>query len=128
MRSGQKFYICKHCGNLVGSIDQNGAPMSCCGEKMGELIPNSVEASAEKHIPDVKVSGNEVVVQVGSVLHPMEEGHSIKFIYIETELGGQRKACKIGGEPKASFGVIDDKPIAVYTYCNLHGLWKTEIK
>ena len=128
MRSVQKFYICHHCGNLAGLINEKGAPMVCCGEKMSELVPNSVEASSEKHLPDVKVSGNTVTVQVGSALHPMEAEHSIKFIYLETELGGQRKACKAGGEPKQSFSLTDDKPVAVYAYCNLHGLWKTEVK
>ena len=29
---------------------------------------------------------------------------------------------------KLSFSFANDKPIAVYAYCNLHGLWKTEIK
>ena len=99
----------------------------CCDLAMTELVANTVEASSEKHLPDVTVSGNEIQVSVGSVLHPMEEGHHIKFVYVETECGGQRKALKIGEEPKASFSFLEDKPIAVYEYCNLHGLWKTEI-
>ena len=94
---------------------------------MAELTPNTVEASVEKHIPDVTVLGDKINVLVGSAPHPMEEAHHIAFVYVETERGGQRKCLKIGEEPKLSFAVSDDKPKAVYAYCNLHGLWKTEL-
>ena len=124
----QKFYICKHCGNMIGLIEDKGVPMMCCGEEMTELVANTVEASAEKHLPDISVSGDSICVKVGSVPHPMEEAHHISFVYIETERGGQRKCLKIGEDPKLSFCFSDDKPVAVYAYCNLHGIWKTEIK
>ncbi|MCL2138740.1 MAG: desulfoferrodoxin [Treponema sp.] len=123
----QKFFICKVCGNIVGMINESGVPMTCCGETMTELIPNTVEASMEKHLPVVEKTDGGINVCVGSVEHPMEEGHHIFFIYVETEKGGQRKRLEIGKEPKASFSFSDDRPLAVYAYCNLHGLWKTEI-
>ena len=37
-----KFYICNHCGNLVTTIHNAGVPLVCCGEKMKELVPNTV--------------------------------------------------------------------------------------
>ena len=49
-----KFYICEHCGNLVTTIHNAGVPLVCCGEKMKALLPNTVEASGEKHLPDRK--------------------------------------------------------------------------
>lgn len=128
MCSKQKFFICKHCGNLIGLIDNKGVPMVCCGEKMTELIPNTAEASVEKHLPVVTVLGNKIEVEIGSIPHPMEEAHYIDFIYVETVHGGQRKCLKVGDTPKAVFSLEDDEAIAVYAYCNLHGLWKTEIK
>ena len=127
MSRTQRFFICKHCGNLVSLIEDSGAPLVCCGEKMTELVPNTAEAATEKHLPAVTVSEDCVEVQVGSVPHPMTEEHHITFIYVETEHGGQRKCLKAGEEPKASFCVSDDKPVAVFAYCNLHGLWKTEL-
>ena len=127
MSGKQKFFHCKRCGNIIGLINDSGVPMICCGEKMTELVPNTVEASVEKHLPVVSFSGSSLSVQVGGAPHPMEEGHHIAFIYVETEKGGQRKSLKTGGEPKTSFVFADDKPAAVYAYCNLHGLWKTEI-
>ena len=123
----QRFFICQHCGNMIGLIKDEGIPLVCCGDEMTELIPNTAEASVEKHLPDVNVSGDSISVQVGSVQHPMEDAHHISFVYVETEQGGQRKYLKTGTAPKLSFSFVDDKPIAVYAYCNLHGLWKTEV-
>jgi hypothetical protein len=39
-------------------ISDKGVPVICCGTKMEELIPNTVEASTEKHLPVVEVVGN----------------------------------------------------------------------
>ena len=44
-----KFYVCKHCGNLVGIINNSGVPMICCGEPMSELVANTEDAAVEKH-------------------------------------------------------------------------------
>lgn len=121
-----KFYICKHCGNIVGLIHNAGVPLVCCGEKMSELVPNTTEAATEKHLPVVEMDGNIVKVSVGSVEHPSTEEHYIAWVYLETAHGGQRKAIKPGDKPEVSFALQDDELIAVYAYCNLHGLWKTE--
>ena len=40
-----KFYICRTCGNIIEKINDSGVPVVCCGKKMEELIPNTVEAS-----------------------------------------------------------------------------------
>lgn len=127
MSGSHKFFICKHCGNMVGMIDNKGVPLICCGEAMDELVPNTVEASHEKHIPVVTQGHHGITVTIGSVEHPMTGEHHIVFIYVETEHGGQRKNLEIGDAPTATFGFIDDKPVAVYAYCNIHGLWKTEL-
>lgn len=127
MRTRQRFFICDHCKNMLGLVQDKGVPVVCCGEKMKELVANTVDAAKEKHVPEVKIEGDTVNVSVGSVLHPMEEAHHITFIYLETEAGGQRKSLAVGSSPVASFKVVDDKPLAVFEYCNLHGLWKTEI-
>jgi superoxide reductase len=123
-----KFFRCNHCGNIVGIINNAGVPLKCCGEDMEELVANTVEASKEKHVPVVTIEGNTVLVEVGSVAHPMEEKHYIQWIYIQTERGGQRKNLEPGDAPKASFALVDDEVVAVYEYCNIHGLWKTDIK
>ena len=96
-------------------------------EKMQELTANTTEAAQEKHLPVIAVNENLVTVTVGETAHPMAEEHSIQWIYLQTKKGGQRKALKPGEAPKAVFALAEDEPVAAYAYCNLHGLWKTEI-
>ena len=122
-----KFYICEHCGNIVGMIHNAGVPMMCCGQKMTKLEAGVVEASHEKHIPVVTVEGNTVRVNVGSVTHPMSEEHHIAWVYLQTNRGGQRKCLDFTGAPEVTFALADETPVAVYAYCNLHGLWKADI-
>ena len=122
-----KFFKCKTCGNIVGMINSSGVPIMCCGAPMDELKANTEDAAQEKHVPAVTIEGNKVTAVVGDVEHPMLDEHFIQWIYLETENGGQRKALKPGDTPKAVFAVEDDKPVAVYEYCNLHGLWKKDL-
>ena len=122
-----KFYICPHCGNIVEMVHNAGPKPFCCGQKMNELVPNTVEASGEKHIPAVHVGENRVEVNVGSVNHPMEEVHWIEWVQLITDQGSYRKWLNPGQAPNVSFLLNGEKPLAVYAYCNLHGLWKTEL-
>lgn len=123
----KKFYICRHCGNLIEMVHDAKVPVFCCGQKMEALVPNTVEASGEKHIPVVALKGNEVHVNVGSVDHPMVPEHFIEWVYVETEKGGYRKELNPGSDPNVVFSLGDDKAVAVYAYCNLHGLWMTQL-
>lgn len=123
-----KFYRCNHCGNVIEKLIDSGVPVVCCGENMVELIPNTSDGASEKHVPVVEINGNDVVVRVGAVDHPMIPAHYIQWIYVQTNLGGMRKdlTCDVG--PTASFKLSDgEKVLAVYEYCNLHGLWKTSL-
>ena len=121
----QKFFKCNHCGNIIAMVKSSGVSVVCCGEKMQELIPGTVEASVEKHLPAYKVEGNKVFVTVGSVAHPMTEEHLIEWVSLQTKFGNQRKAIKAGDAPEVCFTMCEgDEVEAVYAYCNLHGLWK----
>ncbi|WFR58435.1 desulfoferrodoxin family protein [Anaerocolumna sp. AGMB13025] len=127
MKKEPKFFVCKHCGNFVTLLHESGAPLTCCGDQMTEVIPNTTEAATEKHLPVVTVNGDEVTVLVGSVEHPMLPEHFIQWIYLETDKGFQVKYLTPGEAPKAVFVLKDEKPVAAYELCNLHGLWKTVI-
>ena len=122
-----KFYICPHCGNIVEMVNDAGVKPFCCGQKMKELIPGSVEASGEKHIPAVKIGEGIVEVNVGSVDHPMVDVHWIEWVQLVTDKGSYRKWMNPGEAPNVKFLLGEEKPEAVYAYCNLHGLWKTEL-
>ncbi len=124
-----KFYICDVCGNIVQKVHDSKVPVMCCGKPMRELVPNTTEAANEKHLPVVKVEGNVVRVQVGSVEHPMTEGHWITWIMLETNQGMNRKPLTPSDRPEAVFVLAENEtPLAAYEYCNLHGLWKTVIE
>lgn len=122
-----RFFVCEHCGNQIEMIKDNGVPVMCCGQKMTELIPGTSDGAAEKHVPVFTVDGNKVLVSIGSVEHPMVEAHFIEWIAVETVKGTQRKYLKPEEKLVAEFELIaDDSVVAVYAYCNLHGLWKAE--
>lgn len=120
-----KFFVCEHCGNIVTFLHSTGVPVMCCGQKMTELVPGTVDAAAEKHVPVVEANGNVVTVKVGAVEHPMLPEHSIQWIVLETSQGSQIKYLKPGEKPMAQFILAEGETVvSAYEYCNLHGLWK----
>jgi superoxide reductase len=127
MKKRTLFYVCKHCGNLVTFIHESGAPLTCCGDLMEQVLPNTVDAATEKHVPVVETVDGQVVVTVGSVEHPMTPEHYIQWIYVETEKGFQIRYLSPEDKPTATFSILDDKVLSVFEYCNLHGLWKTDL-
>lgn len=123
-----KFYLCEHCKNVVVKVIDHKVPVVCCGEVMKELVANTTDAATEKHVPVVNVDGQKVEVVVGSTVHPMTEEHLIEFIAIETNKGYSIHHLTAQDEPKTVFTLSEgETPVAVYEYCNLHGLWKTEL-
>ena len=122
------FYRCQHCGNIVVKLVDSGVPVVCCGEPMQKLEANVTDAAKEKHVPDVTADGNRIAVQVGQTAHPMTEEHHIAFIALETEKGFQTATLNPGEQPAASFVLAEgETAVAVYAWCNLHGLWKKNL-
>lgn len=123
-----EFYKCAHCGNVAIKPVDSGVPLVCCGEKMELLEAGVTDAATEKHVPVATVSGNQVEVVVGEVEHPMTEEHLIAFIALETKASYQVARLTAADAPRATFAIAEgDAPVAVYEYCNLHGLWKAEL-
>lgn len=124
-----KLYKCDICGLIVEVVNDTGATPICCGQEMRELIPGSVDASHEKHVPVIYIDGKKVNVCVGSLPHPMTEAHRIEWIMLKTKRGTQRKMLKADMNPEVCFRLCEGDCVkAVYAYCNLHGLWKAEPK
>ena len=122
-----QLFKCAICGNIITHVKKSGVPVMCCGRKMEELVPGTSDGAAEKHVPVIKQDGNKVVVEIGSVEHPMVDAHYIEWIVLETEKGVLRRNLNPGEAPKAEFVLADDdKVVAAYEYCNLHGFWKAE--
>lgn len=125
-----KFYRCSVCGNLVGLIHEGQGQMMCCGQPMTELTANTTDAAQEKHVPVVEFdqAAGVLKVTVGSVAHPMTPEHLIEWIHVQTKKGGMMCHLTAEDKPEAVFKIADgDAPVAVYEYCNLHGLWKADV-
>ena len=76
---------CKTCGATIKVIEDcncNGCGIICCGEQMQTLIPNSVDAAIEKHVPTYEIVENEILVKVN---HVMEKEHFIEWISLVKE-------------------------------------------
>ena len=78
---------------------------------------------SKKHTPIIRYYNNVITIVLSEVPHPMEENHYIDFVILETKKGYQIKYLN-KTEPEASFVIYDDTLVAVYGYCNLHGLWR----
>ena len=123
-----KFYKCKNCADIVLGIEGGSSQFSCCEQVMELLVPNTVDASFEKHVPVVTTDGAVMTVKVGSAPHPMIPEHYIEFIYLETSRGdGVLHKLKPGEEPEAVIDIGKLDPVAAYAYCNIHGLWMAEL-
>lgn len=119
-----KLYRCSHCGNIIYKVYDTKVPVVCCGEKMEEMKAGTTDGAREKHVPVVTREGNEVTVQVGSVLHPMVEEHYIPIIAAVAEDTVVFKLPKPGQDPILKT-TLEGK-VTAYEWCNLHGFWKGE--
>ncbi|MDO4542345.1 MAG: desulfoferrodoxin family protein [Bacillota bacterium] len=119
-----KLYICETCGSILWRV-ADGAHLVCCGNSMQVLEPNTTEAAVEKHIPQAKKEDDKLVIEVGSVDHPMAEEHYIMWIAAVGDDIVVKKDLHPGEAPALT--VCDRGFKEVYAYCNLHGLWKGEV-
>ena len=123
-----KFYYCEECQNLVVVLNDSGVPMKCCGQPMIELVPNTGNASPEKHLPILKLDGTQAVVTVGTEEHPMDSNHFIEWIALQTGQSVQCKPLSPDIPPSQTFHLCPGVSVeAVYAFCNLHGLWKSQV-
>jgi len=120
------FYMCRVCKKVVEVVKDSFGTMTCCSAQMEKLIPNTTDASSEKHVPVVTIDNGKINVKVGSIPHPMIDEHYIEWIVATYGNRVNRYILKPGDEPAAAFCAKnpDMSDLEVYAYCNLHGLWK----
>ena len=76
---------CMSCGAIVKVLKDctcNNCGIKCCGEEMQILLPNSVDAAIEKHVPTYEKVEDEILVKVN---HVMEKEHFIEWISLVKE-------------------------------------------
>lgn len=121
----QNFYYCRHCGNIIAKVNDSGVKVTCCGEPMEILAPNTNDGAKEKHVPVYSVRCGKVSVKIGEIPHPMTNEHRIEWVKLQTNKGNQFKRLLPNTEPTLTFCIEKDEKVeAVFAYCNLHGLWK----
>ena len=117
---------CLKCGAIVKVIEDchcKDCGINCCGEPMKELKVNSTDGAVEKHKPEYTFKDGKLIVTVN---HVMEKDHYIEWICLLTEDREEYVYLNPNDEPKAVFDIVNNGK--VYSYCNKHGLWVTEIK
>ena len=116
-------YKCEICGNVVDKLVDGGGTLVCCGQDMKELPKLSGDEGLEKHKPVITRTEAGISVNVGSVDHPMEEKHSIKYIQVVDKGVTLTKILNVGEKPHADFiGEFSDD-VKALAYCDVHGLW-----
>ena len=111
------FKKCMKCGSVVYVVNGKSNIM-CCGNEMKELVPNSVDAAFEKHVPNVEKVKDKIKV---SVNHVMDEDHFIEWIAMKVDDSITIKKLKPGHDAVVTFDYL--LGFKVYSYCNKHGLW-----
>ena len=118
-----KLRKCNSCGATVKVLTDCNCPCGiiCCEEKMEEVVPNSVEASFEKHLPTYEIVDNKIKVKVN---HVMEDDHYIEWVTFVTNDKEETVYFNSGETAEAEFPY--EKGI-LYSYCNIHGLWMSKV-
>lgn len=120
----REIYRCEICGNVVEILNEGAPDLHCCGQAMVKLDAKSEDEGQEKHVPVIEETDSGVTVKVGSVEHPMEEKHYIKFIEVLTTDTVLKAELRPGDAPVAEFSVSKDAIKEVREYCTVHMLWK----
>ncbi|MBC3804555.1 desulfoferrodoxin [Acetobacterium fimetarium] len=115
------FYQCDNCNSTL--LEMSGTVSQYCDHNLIQLVPNAIDASKEKHVPVLKFDGHHLHVKVGSTPHPMTLDHSILWIFVQTRNGGLYVQLAPEDQPEADFMVLENDVVAVYAYCDVHGLW-----
>lgn len=122
----RELYRCEICGNIV-EIAHEGAPaLVCCEQPMVKLEGKTEDQGQEKHVPVVDKIDSGIKVKVGSIEHPMEDKHYIKFIEILLKDRIMRKELHPGEAPEAECCAGKSDVIEVREFCTIHGLWKNK--
>jgi len=122
----QAVYFCDDCNNIVESLWNGEHDLQCCGKNMRELVPNTVDAAQEKHVPVIVRDGNKVTVKVGEAPHPMGADHYILFVEVLAGDKVYRHDFKEGDTVAEATFLVEEQNIKARAFCNLHGFWESK--
>ncbi|MCK5491966.1 MAG: desulfoferrodoxin [Candidatus Omnitrophica bacterium] len=122
----RELYRCEICGNVVEIAHQGAPALVCCEQPMIKLEARTEDEGKEKHVPIIEETDNGINVKVGSIEHPMEEKHYIKFIEFLLKDKIMRVELKPGQTPEAKCCALKEDVLEVREFCTIHGLWKNK--
>jgi len=131
MTKQKQVYKCNVCGNVVEVLHTGVGELVCCNEPMELMTAKDREEGTEKHLPVKEELPAESCavrdgfkIKIGEDEHPMEEGHYIEWIEINTVEGRSgKKFLQPGDKPEVDFHTRKEVASA-RAYCNVHGLWE----
>jgi superoxide reductase len=121
---------CVVCGAVVEVIEQSNSQISCCGKEMKPItIKHKSDDGNEKHYPVIEKTTKGLLVKIGSIKHPMEEEHSIRYIeLLKGDSVIKKVYLKPGEEPEVEFELSENNmdDLSIRAFCNKHGLWSSK--
>jgi superoxide reductase len=123
-----ELFSCDTCKKIVLVVQDGDGELVCCKKPMTPLVEKSADAGKEKHLPVIEKVPGGIKVKVGSIPHPMEKEHYIKWIEVMGDTFLCTKSFQPGDKPEKEFAIPSGgKVVKVRIYCNVHGAWATKI-
>lgn len=119
-----EYFKCSECEKIFMSEESSKTGCQTCSS-LEKIVPNSSGASEAKHMPSIKIEGDQVIVSIGEELHPMKEEHLITWVAAEYQDAYIRYALHADEEPIVTFDY--EEGMTIYSYCNVHGLFSKKI-
>lgn len=125
-----ELYKCNICGNIVEIVSSGVGELVCCSVPMEQLQEQSSDENLqEKHVPIVTMEGDNKIIRVGSIPHPMEKEHYIVFIeaisqdkkYIKRKYLSPHEEPQMELKTKCHYSQFTAREL-----CNIHGLWSAK--
>ena len=113
-----RFCVCPICGNIIQSTGE--AVVSCCG-----IVLPALEAEPEDGAHQLRVETVEDEYYV-TVPHEMSKKHYISFIAAVKDDGCEIRKLYAEGSAEARFKISRTKYLLYY--CNLHGLFRVDVR
>ena len=130
MTNKLEMFRCEVCGNVIEVVLSGGGELVCCSKPMTLMIAKEHDLGEEKHVPSLEVIGEEKIVRIGDLPHPMEENHYIQFIEVisNDHKWVKRKYLSPNEAAEMSFKCKCNNGFEAFENCNVHGFWSKKFK
>ncbi|MCK5223242.1 desulfoferrodoxin [Candidatus Calescamantes bacterium] len=126
MGKRREIFRCNVCGQIIDVLNCGQGQLVCCDQPMEKLTEQTADSTTEKHVPIVEQRDGKTYVKVGSVPHPMDEKHYIKWVEVQFEDGFAIKFLKPGEAPEKEFPFNMNEITKAREYCSIHNLWASD--